>query len=210
MLSRMSPLPAGLALAVDRQSDLPLGAQLARALRDWIGSSAEPGTRLPSVREVAAGAGVNVNTARAVYGRLESEGLVRSEQGRGTFVAPRGGDASARAELRRQIALLEGELARRPLQGGDPYSAAPPPAARLMSADDLRAVRDELLARLRTLDEARAEVMERLAELEAEDRIAAASAEGEQAGHAAGGRAEREARHSTLSVPGARVRWVGA
>ena len=32
---------------------------------------------------------MNVNTVRAVYGRLEAAGLVASEQGRGTFVAGR-------------------------------------------------------------------------------------------------------------------------
>jgi DNA-binding transcriptional regulator YhcF (GntR family) len=202
----MSPLPDGLEVRVDRASDLPLGVQLARALRDWIGRSA-PGARLPSVRELAASAGVNVNTARAVYQRLESEGLLRSEQGRGTFVSSsRGegrGQAAARAELRRQIALLEGELARRPPIPSDPFKPAPAQPARLMTTDDLREVRDELVARLRTLDAARAEVLERLAELEAEDRIALAQGEGATD-------EDRDTRRSTLSVPGARVRWVGA
>src|SRR5439155_132046 len=39
-------------------------------------------------RELAAGAGVNVNTARAVYRRLEAEGLALSIHGSGTYVAP--------------------------------------------------------------------------------------------------------------------------
>lgn len=45
------------------------------------------GEQLPGVREIAAQAGVNVNTARAVYGRLEADGLLVSRQGLGTFVA---------------------------------------------------------------------------------------------------------------------------
>ena len=154
-----------------------------------------------------------MNTARAVYQRLENEGLVSSEQGRGTFVskqpgAGRGGDAAERAELRRQIALLEGELARRPPAEADPFVPAKPQPARLMTAEALREVRDELLGRLASLDEARTEVLARLAELEAEDRIAAAEdrmAAAEQAS-AAGG----DDRRSTISVPGARVRFVGA
>lgn len=199
----MTPLPAGLEARVDRHSDLPLGAQLARSLRDWI-AGAEPGARLPSVRDLAAEAGVNVNTVRAVYQRLENEGLLSSEQGRGTFVAghperPRG-EAAERAELRRQIALLESELAKRPPAPNDPFSDPRPQPARLMSAEALRGVRDDLIARLRSLDQERAEVLERLAELEAEDRIAALEDE------AASGKQRR----STVSVPGARVRWVGA
>jgi GntR family transcriptional regulator len=199
----MSPLPEGLQTRVDRASDLPLGAQLARSLRDWIAQE-EPGTRLPSVRELAASAGVNVNTARAVYQRLENEGLISSEQGRGTFVAKARrseGEAAQRAELRRQIALLEGELAKRPPAPSDPFAPPPRQAARLMSADALRAVRDDLFARLRSLDQERAEVLERLAELEAEDRILEAEE--------SDARPEKD-RRSTLSVPGARVRWVGA
>ena len=198
----MSPLPGSLRVRVDRDSDLPLGVQLARALRDWIAKSAQAGTRLPSVRELAIEAGVNVNTARAVYQRLENESLMISEQGRGTFVSkphrPRG-DAAERPELRRQIALLEGELARRPPAEADPFAPAKRQSARLMTAEALREVRDELLVRLESLDEARAEVLARLAELEAEDRIA----EAEQA-------TAESARRSTVSVPGARVRWVGA
>src|SRR5688572_2138399 len=96
-------------LSVDRASDTPLGAQLAGRIRASIRrGELRAGGRLPSVRELAAAAGVNVNTVRAVYARLESEGLLRSEHGRGTFVdAPAGQDARTRRELRRQIAELE-------------------------------------------------------------------------------------------------------
>jgi hypothetical protein len=45
------------------------------------------GEPLPSLRRVAGWAGVNVNTVRAVYESLEAEGLIFSQQGRGTFVA---------------------------------------------------------------------------------------------------------------------------
>ena len=40
------------------------------------------------MREFATGAGVNVNTARGVYSRLEEQGLTVSRQGLGTFVSP--------------------------------------------------------------------------------------------------------------------------
>src|SRR5213593_18949 len=104
----MTPWQDGLDVRVDRASDLPVGAQLATALREVIETGALGfGERLPSVRSLAEAAGVNVNTARAVYGRLEHEGYVRSEQGRGTFVAhaaaagpvPQSGDRAAREEL---------------------------------------------------------------------------------------------------------------
>jgi DNA-binding FadR family transcriptional regulator len=46
-----------------------------------------PGGRLPSERKLAADLGAGRTTVRLVLTRLESEGLVRSEHGRGYFRA---------------------------------------------------------------------------------------------------------------------------
>jgi len=74
---------------VGRGDELPVGVSLSWRLRALILSGRLPaGDRLPGVRDLAAATGVNVNTARALYGRLESEGLVVSRHGMGTFVAP--------------------------------------------------------------------------------------------------------------------------
>jgi DNA-binding transcriptional regulator YhcF (GntR family) len=76
-------------LAVDRASEVPLSTQLIWKLRTLIVTGAlPPGTRLPGIREVAESAGVNVNTVRAVFARLEEQNLLSTEHGRGTFVAP--------------------------------------------------------------------------------------------------------------------------
>jgi DNA-binding transcriptional regulator YhcF (GntR family) len=78
----------GFDLAVDRDAEIPIGVQLAWALRSRIRDGVfEPGQRLPGLREVAEATGVNVNTVRSVYQRLEQEGLIDSQQGSGTFVA---------------------------------------------------------------------------------------------------------------------------
>lgn len=72
-----------------RSDDLPVGTNLSWRLQVLIHSGRlAPRDRLPGVREFAAGAGVNVNTARSVYRRLEHQGLAVSQQGLGTFVAP--------------------------------------------------------------------------------------------------------------------------
>jgi DNA-binding transcriptional regulator YhcF (GntR family) len=192
----------GLDLIVDREAELPLGAQLAGRIRTALREGRlGSGDRLPSVRELAETAGVNVNTVRAVYARLESEGLVRSEHGRGTFVSgmPAGDDVSTRRELRRQIAELEGRLVRLPPPPLPPEEAPAPRggSAALLSTEDLEAVRDRLLERLDELDTQRAAVIERLEqlgldELEADER------------------APEPSRRASPSLAGARIRWVGA
>jgi DNA-binding transcriptional regulator YhcF (GntR family) len=87
-------------MTLDRESDVPLGTQLAWKLRGAIAAGAlRPGDRLPAVRELAAEAGVNVNTVRAVYSRLAAQGVIVSEQGRGTFVTGGGRRESDLGEL---------------------------------------------------------------------------------------------------------------
>src|SRR4051812_31486624 len=149
VLQMSDTLPADFDLAVNRDGELPVGTQLVWKLRSLIDSGAlEPGDRLPSVRTLAEAAGVNVNTARAVYGRLERAGLIRSEQGRGTFVTPQAplADPESRGDLVRQIAELEAQLLRRPA-AGEP-SPARLKGGRLTTTDELRDIRDGLSARL--------------------------------------------------------------
>jgi DNA-binding transcriptional regulator YhcF (GntR family) len=100
------------AIAVDRTGDVPLGVQLAWALRTRIAAGElEAGARLPGLRELAETSGLNVNTVRSVYQRLEHEGLIDTQQGSGTFVAahaPRSSPAAAIAARAGRAALQTG------------------------------------------------------------------------------------------------------
>lgn len=72
---------------VEPGSELPVGVQLSWRMRALIVTGRlASGECLPSVRQLANWAGVNVNTVRAVYESLEEEGLIFSRQGQGTFV----------------------------------------------------------------------------------------------------------------------------
>lgn len=76
--------------STDPAAELPVGVQLAWRLRALIATGRlAAGERLPSFRQLAGWAGVNVNTVRAVYAGLEQAGLVVSRQGQGTFVGER-------------------------------------------------------------------------------------------------------------------------
>lgn len=73
---------------IDPADELPVGLQLGWRLRALIRTGElGAGERLPSFRQLAEWAGVNVGTVRAVYEGLERDGLVDTRHGQGTFVA---------------------------------------------------------------------------------------------------------------------------
>ena len=74
--------------AIDPRDELPVGLQLGWRLRALIRTGElAAGERLPSVRQLAEWAGVNVGTVRAVYETLEADGLLETRHGQGSFVA---------------------------------------------------------------------------------------------------------------------------
>lgn len=184
-------------LQLDRASGVPLGTQLTWRLRSAIerGELAS-GDKLPSLRDAAAAAGVNINTVRAAYAKLESAGVVATEQGRGTFVArATDGDSDRRRGLRDEIARLEAELVSLPLlpqTSGESSGRAP--GARLLSVEELTTVRDLLAKRVDELNSARAAIVRRL--------------ESERRGDAEMSATRAPASRSSSSLVGARVRWT--
>ena len=69
------------------RSDAPVYSQLVEHIKLAIISGEFPlGSRLPSVRELAAEAGVNPNTMQRALGQLESEGLVITNRTAGRTV----------------------------------------------------------------------------------------------------------------------------
>ena len=68
-------------------SDAPIYAQLIAQIQTTIVSGTwPPGDRLPSVRDLAAEAGVNPNTMQRAMTELERQGLVYSQRTAGRFV----------------------------------------------------------------------------------------------------------------------------
>lgn len=69
------------------QDDRPIWIQLTEQLTAGIVAGDFPsGSRLPTVRELAAQAGVNPNTAQRALSQLEAEALAVSERGTGRTV----------------------------------------------------------------------------------------------------------------------------
>ena len=150
--------------ALTRADDLPIGVNLGWRLQSLIESGRlTPRQQLPGVRELAAGAGVNVNTARSVYRRLEDDGLAMSRQGLGTFVAPYAPVAPTLEQFAAQVAadaLAQGidprQLARALYAGSspaDPFEAEGAPASEsLPSGDAAKAARASLRGQIARLE----------------------------------------------------------
>lgn len=98
----MPPLP----LQLRQASGVPFYRQLVDGVSDLIrGGQLAPGTRLPSVRELATQLEVSLITIRRGYADLESAGLIVRRQGQGTFVSE---DVGETARLRAQADATEG------------------------------------------------------------------------------------------------------
>jgi DNA-binding transcriptional regulator YhcF (GntR family) len=187
---------AALGLQVDRDGDIPVGTQLTWQIQALITEGRLlPGEQLPSVRRLADAAGVNVNTIRSVYDRLEGEGFIRTEHGRGSFVAenvpkldPRAAAvrvySSGRDGLREQITALEAALVSTGAPAGEPRRSEGP---RVLSTDELLAIRDDLASRLEQLDAMRDDLVEVLASI----RLAIGSDTPERTTAAEGRRVQR-------------------
>lgn len=75
---------------LDAESNVPLFDQLRTAVIEAIRDGRlAPGTRLPTVRELAGELGLAVNTVARAYRELETAGVVETRRRLGTFVARR-------------------------------------------------------------------------------------------------------------------------
>jgi GntR family phosphonate transport system transcriptional regulator len=73
---------------LDRSAGIAVWRQIMETLKAEIVSGGfEKGSRLPPESEMAARFGVNRHTVRRAIAALTSEGILRADQGRGTFVA---------------------------------------------------------------------------------------------------------------------------
>jgi GntR family transcriptional regulator len=97
-------------LRVDMAGPLPVYAQIVAQIRSAIASGVvRPGEFLPSLRDAAKSLRINPHTVAKAYRELEAEGLVRTDQGRGTQVVGDVGRLSD-AHRRERLARLAEQL----------------------------------------------------------------------------------------------------
>lgn len=74
-------------MAWELDSDRPIYAQIVERLKlEIVSGFYAPGARLPSVRELAATAGVNPNTMQKAFSELEHTGLIITQRTSGRIV----------------------------------------------------------------------------------------------------------------------------
>lgn len=84
----MNDMDDGATHPVSRQDGMTLWRQIAGQIQSDIASgAAKPGSQLPTEAQLAVRFGVNRHTVRRALEELSRDGLVRVEQGRGSFVA---------------------------------------------------------------------------------------------------------------------------
>ena len=89
-------------MAWNLNSDRPIYAQILERIQMQIVSGVyQPGTKIPSVRELAADAGVNPNTMQKALAELERSGLVATQRTSGRVVTE---DLNMIKETRNQLA----------------------------------------------------------------------------------------------------------
>lgn len=101
-------------IQVDHESGVPLYAQIIEKIKHLVATGRlKPGDQLPTIRQLAVDLRVNPNTVVHAYHELGSQGVISTQQGRGTFIAAHpdeGRLAAMRKERLRAImagALLE-------------------------------------------------------------------------------------------------------
>jgi GntR family transcriptional regulator len=105
--------------ALDLKSGVPIYRQIQDQVRYGIASGRlRPGEQLPTVRALAVDLKVNPNTVIKAYTELERQGVLTTEQGSGTFVAPLPAVALAPEDRQAKLQALCAEFLGRAAQYG--------------------------------------------------------------------------------------------
>jgi GntR family transcriptional regulator len=77
-------------LKVDMHSGVPIYIQIVERIKHSIATGElQPGSQLPTVRQLAQDLRVNFNTIARAYALLDDAGIISTQQGRGTYVRER-------------------------------------------------------------------------------------------------------------------------
>ena len=99
---------------LDLQSGVPIYRQIIDQVTGGISAGTlDEGVQLPTVRQLAVDLSINPNTVIRAYSELEIRGVLNTEQGTGTFIAPPKNLGEDEAERQRRLIQLVDEFVSR-------------------------------------------------------------------------------------------------
>ena len=101
-------------IRIDPESEVPIYQQIVHSIKHQVATGRlKPGEQLPTVRELAADLRINPNTVARAYDQLDSDTVISTQQGRGTYVRERP-DQQHLARLRQEElrAIMDGAVSR--------------------------------------------------------------------------------------------------
>lgn len=101
-------------IRIDPDSAVPIYQQIVHSIKHQVATGRlKPGEQLPTVRELAADLRINPNTVARAYDQLDSDSVISTQQGRGTYVRERPDQAHLTRIRQDQLkALMDGAVSR--------------------------------------------------------------------------------------------------
>ena len=100
-------------MTIDLESGVPIYMQLVDRIKQMVVSGQlQPGQQLPTMRQLATDLRINYNTVGRAYLILDQEGVISTQQGRGTYVASRLDEGQVRKLRMGKLRSMFGQVVR--------------------------------------------------------------------------------------------------
>jgi GntR family transcriptional regulator len=100
-------------ITLNLESGVPIYMQLVDRIKQMVVSGQlQPGQQLPTIRQLATDLRINYNTVGRAYMILDREGVISTQQGRGTYIASRLGEGQVQKLRMGKLRSMLGQVIR--------------------------------------------------------------------------------------------------